>query len=464
MANRVYTFFLKLVRKIAMAALIAALALAVYSLWLFVSEQAGYDERRAQLMKVIETEGTSIRGQLDEKKRRHGETLRSLEVQQKHLAQAEKTLAMMHGQDAGALERIFGDVELSKAHDLQLARIERLKTAAQTRIVDLQKEFVASDGALAELGERLAWVEQEELALKQEKHAIEHYLRRAWHEARWLVMTVFFVYLFGSLSLAVFLYYGWAAWISRGRAVQLTEAGAAVPAIGESAVVVENAVWPGEVLWVRKKLLHAEDNVLTRRKKFLLDWGMPISCFAAGLTRLVELRNARSEGERRVVFSNSGDNFAELAVVSVPEGGSFVLRASFLMGLISGLNRPPVIRRHWRLFCWQSWVAGQFGYFEFTGPCRLVVSCVSALRTETLAARDDGKPVLRRLEQDGVIGFSPRMEFKAVRSEGFLSYCRGLTPLFDLQFLGAGVVLSREAAESRGRDNFRARVLKLCGL
>jgi hypothetical protein len=182
------------------------------------------------------------------------------------------------------------------------------------------------------------------------------------------------------------------------------------------------------------------------------------------LSRLVELRNARSDGERRVVFAHAEDHFAELAIVSVPEGGSFVLRASFLMGLIVAGGRGPGIRRHWRLLDWQSWVAGQFGYFEFAGPCRLIVSCVSAVRAETLVARDDGKPVVRRVAQEAVIGFSPRVELKPVRGEGFFRYCRGRAPLFDLQLIGGGVVLSREAAASRGRDDFRARILKFCGL
>jgi VIT1/CCC1 family predicted Fe2+/Mn2+ transporter len=463
MANRVFTFISKLARKLVMAVLIASLALVTYSLWLFGREQSGYDERRAQLTASTEAERISLRGQLQELNRKIEETTRALDGQRQRAVQAEKAIKALHELDPGAIDRVFGDGEQQRANDAQLVRMEALKTEAQTRIVELQAAAVVNEGARAELAQRVADVEREEDALKREKHAIEHYLRTAWREARWLVIAVFSLYLFGGLLLALVLYYGWAAWVGRGRPVELPTSGAAAPVVGESAVVVENAVWPGEVLWVRRKFLHANDEGLTRRNRLLLNWRMPLSCFAGGLVRLIELRNGRSGGERRVVFTNAEDNFAELAIVSVPEGGSFVLRAGFLMGLIAGLDQPPVIRRHWRFFHWQSWVTGQFGYVEFCGPCRLIVSCVGALQAEAVTARDDGKPVVRRAVQSGVVGFSPRMEFKPVRSEGFWRYCRGDASLFDIQFVGPGVVLSRDG-KGRGRDGFRAQVLKLGGV
>jgi hypothetical protein len=45
-----------------------------------------------------------------------------------------------------------------------------------------------------------------------------------------------------------------------------------------------------------------------------------------------------------------------------------------------------------------------------------------------------------------------------------MRYCRGLAPLFDLQLIGVGVVLSRESAEGRGRDDLRARLFKFLGV
>jgi hypothetical protein len=164
-----------------------------------------------------------------------------------------------------------------------------------------------------------------------------------------------------------------------------------------------------------------------------------------------------------VVFTSMKDRFAELAVVSVPDGGSFVVRAGFVMGLIADIGLSPIIRRHWRIWSWQSWVSGQFGYWEFYGPCRLVVSCVSTLQGHTLESTDEANPEVCRTALAGVVGFTPQLVLHPVRAEGFLRYYRRQTPLFELSLTGSGAYLTREL-ETRGHDDLMARVLKRFGL
>lgn len=464
MVNPVLTYVSKLARKLVMAVLIAVLALITYSLWLFVQEHADYEERRARLIATTEGERQTLQTQLDKQKTRHQAAVQAVETQRLRMLQAEKVLKSLHDLDPGTLERIFGDREQKAIHDDKIERTGALKTEAETRMVESQREVVSADQARTELARQLSEVQREERALKEERFAIQHYLRRAWHDARVLIIAVFAVYLFGGLAGSTLGYFLWAPWITRRvKPVQLPPGGSAAPTVGPSGVVAEDAVWPGEVLWVKKKFLQASDAGLTRRSRLMLNWRTPLSCAAVGLTRLVELRNGRSDGERRVVFANADDHFAELVVLAIPEGGAFVLRAGFLHGIIAGLDQPPVIRRHWRIFSWQSWVTGQFGYFEFAGRCRLIVSCVSTVTAQTMVARDDGKPTTLRTQQAGVIGLSPRLEFKPVRSEGFWRYCQSESPLFDLHLTGEGVVLSRDP-QGRGRDGFRAQLLKFWGL
>lgn len=464
MVNPVLAYLSKLARKLVMAVLIAVLALITYSLWLFVQEQADYEERRSRLIATVETQRAGLQQRLDEQEKLHDDATRAMETQRQRMVQADKVLKTLHDLDPGTLERIFGDREQKAAHDKRIESTSALKTQAQTRMVELQRDVVAADQARTELARRLSEVRQEERALNDERFEIQHYLRRAWNDARVLVIAVFLVYLFGGLVASVLGYYVWAPWITRrAKPVRLPAGGAAVASVGPSGVIAEDAVWPGEVLWVKKTFLEASDSGLTRRSRFMLNWRTPLSCFAAGLTRLVELRNGRSDGERRVVFANAADRFAELAMVSVPEGGALVLRAGFIHGIIAGLDQPPLIRRHWRIFSWQSWVTGQFGYFEVAGRCRLLVSCVNPLEAKTLTARDDGKPTTLRTRQAGVVGLSPRLEFKPVRSEGFWRYCQSEAPLFDLHLTGEGIVLERDP-EGRGRDGFRAQCLKAWGI
>ena len=463
MAHPVFSFLSQLARKLAMAVFIAALALVAYSLWLFTGERATYEERHEHLLATTQVERARIDAELAGLNKKNKDATALFAVQQQRIVLADKTLKTLHDADPGAIDRVFGDAEQLKTHESRVARVDAIRAAAVTRSAELEREIMVNEQARAPLDREGAELERKMDSLKNEKYEAEHYLRNAWQEARWWVIGVFLVYLFGGLVVAGMLYYGWATFVSRGRAVQLKETNLVNPVIGESAVVAEESLWPGEVLWVRRKFLHATDDGLTRGNRLILNWSRPFSCVAAGLTRMVELRNSRIDGERRVVVASADDPFAELAVVSVPEGGAFVLRAGFLMGIIVNAEQPPVIRRHWRFLRWQSWVSGQFGYFEFSGPCRLIVSCVSALHAETLSTHEQGKAPTLRAAQIGLVGFSPQLELQAVRSVGFWKYCRRRSPLFDVWVAGSGALLLRDA-HGRARDGFRSRVMKRAGL
>lgn len=446
-----------------MAVVVAAMAWAVCALWLYGRDQFDYEASRAGRSDAVELQRSAVAETLAKITRRHAENLAALETQRQRVIQAEKALKTLHDLDPGTVDRWFGDAEQQKIHEAQITHVEALKTGAAAKVAELERTVADDLRAKDEAARKLAEEEATYRELRDDRGAASHYFRLAWQRTHRWIFAVFFLYLFGGLLAAIALYYGWSGWVARGRPVRLVAADAPLPVIGESAVVVEDTLWPGEVLRVRRRFLQTADDGLSRRNRLLLNWRAPLSCLAGGLTQLIELRNGRSEGERRVVFTCADDPFAELAIVAVPEGGSFVLRAGFLRGMILRAGQPPAIRRHWRLFAWQSWVSGQFGYFEFTGPCRLLVSCVSALHGVSLPVREDGKPSTRRTAQAGLVGFTPRLELSPVRSEGFWRYCRGRAPLFDLHASGNGMLLTREC-EGRGRDGFRARVLKRCGL
>ena len=463
MANPVLAIVSKLLRKLGMAVLISALALITYALWLFVCDHADFQEHRSQMAAHVEAERTKARAELSEVSQKTNVATAMLESQRQRAALIEKALKTLHELDPGTVDKLLGDKDQQAAHDAQLSRTVVMQAETQTRIVELQREIVTGEKTRTELQEKLGELDREYAQLKAEDTAITHYLRTAWKEGHWLIYLVFFSYLFGWLAVAAGLYYGWAQLAAKGRPVQLRKADVELPAIGESSVGVEHSLWPGERLWVRKRFIQSADMALTRRKRLLPDWRRPISWLLCGSYGLVELRNERSDGERQVVFTSMKDPFAELAVVSVPDGGSFVVRAGFVMGLISDIGLSPVIRRHWRVWSWQSWVSGQFGYWEFYGPCRLVVSCVSTLQGHTITSPDEANQVSCRTVLAGVAGFSPQLVLHPVRTEGFWRYFRRQTPLFDLMLKGTGSYLTREL-ESRGHDDIKARVLKRFGL
>ena len=158
------------------------------------------------------------------------------------------------------------------------------------------------------------------------------------------------------------------------------------------------------------------------------------------------MRNTREAGTYRITLSNGDDPHIELAMIAVPPGGSLVLRPSFLAGVIQREGERLKIRRHWRIFRWQAWVSGQFRFFEFVGPCRLVVSGSRGVRAECLADREGNSAPARRTNQDATIGFTPNLDYRPVRAETFWSYYRGMNPLFDDLFSGRGLFVLQETA------------------
>ena len=93
-------------------------------------------------------------------------------------------------------------------------------------------------------------------------------------------------------------------------------------------------------------------------------------------------------------------------------------------------KRRLVIRRRWQLFRWQAWVTLQFRFFEFVGPCRLIVAGVRGVRAERLNERDGEELPARRANQDATMGFTPNLDYRPVRAETFWSYYPLFVALF----------------------------------
>ena len=159
------------------------------------------------------------------------------------------------------------------------------------------------------------------------------------------------------------------------------------------------------------------------------------------------MRNGRAVGELNVTFSTMDNPHIELAGVAVPEGGSLILRPSFLAGVITAADRPLRIRRRWALFRWQACLTLQFRFFEFEGPCRLIVAGTRGVRAERLQEREGITRPARRTNQQATIGFTPGLDYLPVRAETFWGYYRGMNPLFDDLFAGSGVFVLQETSQ-----------------
>ncbi|MEX2045209.1 MAG: hypothetical protein WD941_07635, partial [Opitutus sp.] len=271
------------------------------------------------------------------------------------------------------------------------------------------------------------------------------YLHRAWEQAKWYLAVALAGYFLGPTAWALVMYYGLGALVHLGRPIRLMDASGATPAVGASRVSVTVGLQAGDMLRVKEKFLQASDETVTRHTRFVLDWRIPLTSLACGLVELIELRG-KTAGENSITLSNAGDPHVELALIEVPAGGSLILRPSFLAGVIQRDGEPLRIRRHWQLFRWQAWISGQFRFFEFIGPCRLVVAGSRGVRAELLAPCKGAPATARRTNQDATIGFTPNLAYRPVRAETFWSYYRGMNPLFDDLFAGEGMFLMQETS------------------
>lgn len=238
------------------------------------------------------------------------------------------------------------------------------------------------------------------------------------------------------------------------------EAGLPAPAEQRSAVSVTITLGPDDEALVRQDYLQSSSLAGAKRTRWLLDWRHPLTSMASGMRFLTAVRGA---GER-VTVSAVKDPFAELAVLTLPEGAACVLRPSALAGVVQGAAQPLRITSHWRIFSLPALLTWQWRYLVFHGPARLVVKGGRGVRIEPAGHG-------RIVGEGQVIGFSAALPYSVIRSETFWPYFFGREALLkDRLEAGDGAVLIEEAPLA-GRSGFRRgfeglsdAVLKLVGI
>ena len=463
-----------LVQKVGVAVLIVVIGLAGYACWLFARDHIDFDAHRLELLQRFSGEQRHLQAAHAEVQQRIARLETERAAQQDRVRTADRVIAALRADDSwwqSVWDKLFGDATEVRTKEERLARLEKMKADTTARVAELKESITHATWERDGLEIALGRVDRSLAEVERDRSKVLHYLGRAWARTKWYVIVALASWFFGPTVWSLGLYYGVAPRMSRGQPIVLAAGAAVLPQVGESHVSVDAALRPGESVWVREKFLQASDEGLRRRARFVLDWRIPFTCAACGLSELVELGNMHPAAEFEVTFSNQADPHVELAIVTLPEGASLVLRPSFLAGVIKPRAHRLVIRRHWRLLTWQSWITLQFRFFEFVGPCRLLIAGSRGVRAELLTDRVGQPAPARRTNQDATIGFTPNLLYRPVRAETFWAYYRGMNPLFDDLFEGQGLFLCQEI--SRKGDAAKARqfwthvwggVLKVFGL
>jgi hypothetical protein len=432
-------------QKLAGAGLIVVLAVAGCGLWLYLRQEAQVETRRVETLKQAVAERDRLLAAQEAVEQRLAAIRTEIETQKDRAEKAAKVVEALRALESW-WDRWFGNPQQQAVNAEQLRRMEALQREANGRAAELQRStrplLFERDALLQAV--RLA--DEEIAGLATDGSKPRHYARAAWDDTKWYILAALGAYFFGPTLWAVSMYYGFAGLVAHGRPIQLGTEPPALPEVGASSVSLEAVLHPGEVLCVREKFLQTCDEGAGRHTRFVLDWRIPLTSVACGLSELIELRHPGHEGGCRATLSSSDDPHIELALVEVPAGASLVLRPSFLAAVIQRQGERLQIRRHWRLFRWQAWATGQFRFFEFAGPCRLVVAGSRGVRAERLSGEENAPVFARRTNQDATIGFTPNLQYRPVRAETFWSYYRGMNPLFDDLFAGRGLFVLQETS------------------
>lgn len=460
--------FLWLLKKLTLGVVILGLGLLAAGLWVFVHDSLDFDLRRSELVRTLTGEMHKLEQALADVDARMAANRTETAAQEQRARDAAKVAEELERLNSG-INRVGADPVQVKENDLRLGRMRKMEAESRDRVADLKQALERAQWERDGLEIALGKMRDRRETVEREKSRVMHYAREAWERYGRGVVVLAVVYFVGPPVWRVFAFFVLAPAISRRASLRLAPPGGTPPGIEPSRASVDVEIPPGESVWVKERFLQASDEGLRKRTRTVLDWGMPLASAAAGLVELVEMSNASTADTYRATFSSQSESHVELGVIRLEAGGSLVIRPRFLAGLIGGQGRPPAVRRHWRLFRLHSWITGQFSYFEFEGPCRLLLAGSRGVRAEVI--KGEGEGFARRANREVVIGFTPGLTNRPVRAETLWAYLRGMNPLFDDRFEGAGVFLCQESSAAdlnRPRRRFLARVwdgaLRLAGI
>ena len=455
-----------LLGKSAVIVIATLVAIGGYALCLYVSDN--YKVEKLRVVQLAEAQET-VRAAYSHLEEMHGnilEVTKELDAAREKLAAANELVERLEG-FLSKIEYLLSSAEEKEAIDRELAQAKSESERLEPLINELRKRRADLRVSKTDLTLEVEVLENRIAALESSSSEVARYVDASWTIISRYLPIALVLFILGPVILKLAAYYAIAPLFQRARPIRFSEAALPSPVMEDSGVSVTLGLKEGERAWIKESYLQASDEQLDRRTRFVLNWQMPITCLAAGLVELVEFASNEDLSNGSITASTQDKPDMELSLLEVPPKSSIILRPSHLVALIGTQEQPLAIRRRWSFSRVQAWMTLQFRYFEFLGPCRLVVSGVRGVRAEKIESIANGG---RRANQDSTIGFTPDLNFASVRAETFWAYFRGFNPLFDDVFKGEGTFLCQEISKSQesGPARFwaglRDAVLKVIGV
>ncbi|MFT3870128.1 MAG: hypothetical protein QM715_16900 [Nibricoccus sp.] len=452
--------------KVMFGAFILTTSCALYALWLHRQDNLDFPEAHTRHL-------AGLRGQLALTQTARNAAAAELGMVQEEIAshRARASQAVRIAANLGELQttwkRFISAREQWRINQDSIDKLNQIERDELKAINKLSRPLAQGTTRL-EKAERAQRRLEKQLQIEKEFDSpIVHYFYSSWLAGWWVFVGLTGLYFIGPTLRKLSLFYFFAPRIARKRPLLLNRRPGFSPSLGESRNVVETSLWPGESARVRFRYLQSVDDGLVRESKMMMSWRFPITSLLSGFVHDVNFRNARAGRDYRLAFAHHKNPEHQMAVVHVPEGSSLVVRPSFLAAVVLPPGQKLQVRWRWQLFRWQAWLTGQLCFMEFVGPCRLVVAGRPALRAERLMTQEHGATPNCRASVDKIIGFTPGLEYRLVRSPRFWNYYRWDAHLFDAHFSGVGFVLIQNHLPGKTPGLLsltRNRVRKLIGL
>ncbi|MFT3781160.1 MAG: hypothetical protein QM790_04025 [Nibricoccus sp.] len=454
--------FLKLV----FGAFIVCSATVILSLWLFLRDRGDFESNRSSRIAGLKEERATaalVRDAAAESVRNIHE---NIDATAGKIERAAKIITVLEEQQTW-WNRWFGNRDQSKRNAAGIARMRDIQVQASSDLNKLKRELRGATKQLEQSQNGLRKLDENAERIAFCTTPATYYVFLAWDYGRWIFLGLALLYFVGPTLRKLFLFYYVAPRLGRSRGFRFARPANAFPWLGESKSVVTTSLWPGETARVRLRYLRSVDDGVLTESRMLMSWRFPLISLLSGFVHDVNLRNVRAGNDYDLVFEHHKNPENQMAVVHVPEGGSLVVRPSFLAAVILPPGQKLKFKPRWQLFRWQAWVTGQLRFLECIGPCRLVVAGRPGLRAERLEQTVDGSIPTCRTAQDKIVGFTPNLEYRLIRTARFWSYYRWGSLLFDASFTGTGFVLLQTSAAGQHHSlltNTRHRARRVLGL
>jgi hypothetical protein len=174
--------------------------------------------------------------------------------------------------------------------------------------------------------------------------------------------------------------------------------------------------------------------------QLLYRWQAPFISYASGLRLLTCLKGEETGVE--VTLAAPKDPNAYLMRLDFERHPGVVIHPKHIVGVLGS----PQLSTRWRVFSLQAWATWQLRYILFEGTGGLIVEGLG----DVIATTPGEKPT--KIEQPLVMGFDTRLTAGVRRTEVFLPYLFGKTPLVDDLFAGPHVFLWQKSTSVEHRN------------